>query len=95
MRYLIETHPDKAMEIGSAIANWDKKGDITILEKGDPIEEIKSNLLKIKRAFETLEKVGINREVMVAYIRSKGVRASDINAVLFHQDAFFEKMGLK
>jgi len=59
MRYLIETKAESAMQIGAKIAQWEKQKKIDIIEKGDPIEEIRTDLLKIKKAFETLEKLGI------------------------------------
>ena len=94
MRYLIET-VDKEMVIGAKIAEWHKKKLINIIEKGDPIDEIKTQLLKISRAFEILRKVGIDEEILITYIRSKGVPKSTIEAVLYHQKEFFEKLGLK
>lgn len=55
MRYLIESVSDEAGTIGAQIARWEKDGKISLLEKGDPIEEIKKDLLRIRRAFETLK----------------------------------------
>ena len=69
--------------------------EINMIEKGDPIEAIKVDLIKIKRAFETLEKIGINKDIMIAYIRTKGIPMSTINNVLYYQDEFFEKLGVK
>lgn len=95
MRYLIETHPDHAMQVGAQIAQLQKADKIKILEKGDPIEEIKSDLLRIKRAFETLKKLGINEEILIAYIRTKGFPMQTIKDVLYHQEQFFIKLGVK
>jgi len=89
MRYLIESVSDEAGTIGAQIARWEKDGKISLLEKGDPIEEIKKDLLRIRRAFETLDKLGINEEILVAYIKSKGVSVANINSVLHHQKRFF------
>ena len=95
MRYLIETNSEDAMVIGARIAQWEKDGKLYLIEKGDPIEAIKVDLIRISRAFETLEKLGINQEIMIAYIRTKGVPLSTINNVLYHQDQFFKKLGVK
>lgn len=95
MRYFIETNSEYAMQIGAAIARWEKDDKITIIEKGDPIEAIKIDLIKIKKAFDTLEKLGINKEIMIAYIRTKGIALATISSVLYHQEQFFEKLGVK
>jgi len=95
MRYLIETENEHAMVIGAKISQWVKERKINIIEKGDPIEAIKIDLIRIKKAFDTLEKLGIDREIMIAYIRTKGVSVGNINQVLFHQEEFFKKLGVK
>jgi len=95
MRYLIETNPENAMLIGAEIARWVKDEKITLIEKGEPIDAIKIDLIKIRRAFETLEKLGINKDIMIAYIRTKGINMQTINDVLFHQEEFFKKLGVK
>ena len=95
MRYLIETNPEHAMLIGAEIAIWQKDEKITIIEKGDPIDAIRKDLIKIKRAFETLEKLGINKDILRAYIKTKGISMTTINKVLFYQDEFFKKLGVK
>lgn len=95
MRYLIETNPENAMLIGAEIARWEKDGKLSLIEKGDPIEAIKVDLLKITRAFETLEKLGINRDILIAYIRTKGIPMTTIRNVIFYQDEFFKKLGVK
>ncbi len=94
MRYFIESKDDEG-NIGRQIQKWSDEGKIEIIEKGDPIEEIKSNILKIQRAFEYLRKAGINEEVMKAYIRTKGLSLKQINEVLHAQDEFFRKLGIK
>ena len=95
MRYLIETNPENAMLIGAEISRWEKDGKLSLIEKGDPIEAIKVDLIKIKRAFETLEKLGINKDIMIAYIRTKGIALTTIKNVLYYQDDFFKKLGVK
>ena len=95
MRYFIETNPEHAMLIGAEIARWEKDGKITLIEKGDPIDAIRTDLVRISRAFEILKKLGINEDVMKAYIRTKGISLRMIDDVLYHQNDFFKKMGLK
>lgn len=93
MRYLIETK-EQEMKIGAQIAQWQKKGVINIIEKGDPIDQIKTELLRISKAFETLQKLGINQDIMIAYIRDKGISKTAIRQVLYHQKDFFKKLGV-
>lgn len=95
MRYLIETVPEHAMRIGAEIAKWAKQKKIEIIEHGNPIEEIKKDLLRISRAFQTLKNLGINKDILIAYIRTKGIPVATINNVLDHQEEFFEKLGVK
>lgn len=96
MRYLIETTPEHAMKIGAEIARWQKQKKIELIEHGDVVEKIKTDLIRIKRAFETLDKVGIDKEVMITYIKSKAnIGRNQIELVLGKQDEFFKRMGLK
>ena len=95
MRYLIETKTESAMQIGAKTAQWEKQKKIDIIEKGDPIEEIRTDLLKIKKAFETLEKLGINKDILIAYIKTKGISITMIKNVLYYQNEFFKKLGVK
>ena len=95
MRYLIETNPENAMLIGAKIARWEKDGKLSLIEKGDPIDAIRQDLIRISRAFTTLEKLGINKDILIAYIRTKGIPMATINNVLYHQDEFFKKLGVK
>lgn len=93
MRYLIETLQNEG-NIGSQIAAMQTRGDIEIIEKGDPVEEIKSQLIKIGKAFEYLKSAGIDEEVMIAYIQTKGVPKGKITEVLFFQKEFLKKLGV-
>lgn len=93
MRYFFETIEDEAI-IGRQVAKWQKERKINIIEKGDPIDAIRTDVIKIQRSLKTLEKAGINEEVMVAYIRTKGVSKSMIYEVLNHQKDFFKKLKL-
>jgi len=94
MRYIIDTQGEQAQSWGNTLRKAEERGEIKIVEKGDPIEEIKDSVRKIHRALETLKKAGINEEVMIAYIRMKGVTQSAINDVLRHQKEFFAKLGI-
>lgn len=94
MRYIIDTTGEKAQEWGNTLRRAEEKGEIIIIEKGDPIEQIKETVRKIGRAFETLQKAGIDEEVMIAYIRTKGVPKTQIDNVIFHQKEFLEKLGV-
>lgn len=58
-------------DIGLQISRWENEGKVRMIEKGDKFEAVKSQLLKIKQALETLNKLGINRDVMETYIYSK------------------------
>ena len=95
MRYLIETNPENAMLIGAEIARWEKDKKISLIEKGDPVDAIRQDLLRISRAFETLKKLGINEDIMIAYIRTKGIPISTIKSVLQNQKEFFKKLGVQ
>lgn len=94
MRYWIESKDDEG-NVGKVIQKWSEEGKIDILEKGDPVEEIRSNVLKIQRAFDYLKKAGINEEVMIAYMRTKGLSVRQIREVLNAQSEFFRKLGIK
>lgn len=95
MRYLIEASSEHAGSIGAIISRLQKAGQINIIERGDPVEIIKADVLKIKRALDALQKSGINRDIMISYIRSKGVSLTSINNVMYHQKEFFSKLGIK
>lgn len=97
MRYLIETKEDEAV-IGSYLAKLNKDGKILLIEKGDPLETLKVQQHRIQRALELLNKAGINREVLVAFIQSKlpGNMKSKatIEAILDKQEEFYEAIGI-
>ena len=94
MRYLIETNNENAAAWGSTLQRAQDRGELTILEKGNPVDIIKKELLKISKAFETLTKAGIDEDVMVAYLKSKGLSLTLIKNVLYNQKEFFRKLGL-
>lgn len=95
MRYWFDTKNEE-LQIGRQIKQWEQKGDIKMVEKGDPYEQVKTNLLKIREAPDVLREVGINAEVMESYIYDKTkVSKSNIKQVLWGQQQFFKKMGLQ
>lgn len=95
MRYLIDTPPEHAGTVGSLFAKLEREGKIVIIQRGDPIEAIKADILKIQKAFANLQRSGISQDIMIGYIRSKGVPVSTIDNVLHHQTEFFRKLGLE
>lgn len=97
MRYIIETTQEgNDNKVWNTINALQEKELITIVEKGDPIENMKENLRKIAKAMELLEKIGINKEIMESYIYDKTkVSKTNIKAVLNEQSRFFEKMGIE
>lgn len=93
MRYLIESIDNEGI-IGIQIQKWVVDNKVRVITKGDPIEQIKSDLIKISDALNVLERSGINKDIMVAYMRSKGLSLKIVEEVLFHQNDFFKKLGL-
>ena len=94
MRYTIDTIGERSQSWGNALRSGEEKGEIKILEKGNPIEEIKDSVRKIMRAMEVLKKSGISEEIMIAYMQAKGVPKRNIENVLYHQKEFFKKLGV-
>lgn len=96
MRYWFESTEDEK-EIGLQIAKWNRAGKIHMIEKGDPHEQVKESLHKVRNALETLQKFGISNDVMKTYIYAKCSRVSksDIEQVFEVQKDFFRAMGLK
>ena len=94
MRYTIDTMGEQAQSWGNTLRRAEERGEIQIIEKGDPIEEVKDAVRKIQRAMEVLKKSGISEEIMVAYMRAKGIAKTHIENVLYHQKEFFKKLGV-
>lgn len=97
MRWILETTQE-----GNEVAVWNtinslkEKGLISIVEKGDPIEDMKERLRKVTRAMQLLQEVGLNAEVMEAYLYVKtGVSRTNIKKILYQQNEFFESLGVK
>lgn len=96
MRYIIDTEGEKAQDWGNTLRRAAERGELTIIEKTDPIEVMKENLRNIARAMEVLNKNGISKELMESYIYDKTkVAKRDIALVLGEQKRFFEKLGVK
>jgi len=98
MRYLIESIEDEGV-VGQKIIALEKAGKIRIIEKSDPLEVMKVNLHRIQRSMDILEKAGIDKEVIAAYIYAKmpsGMRNWKlIGEVLSKQQDFFKKLGVR
>lgn len=95
MRYIIQTE-DKEGIIGIQIDRWVKKKQVTIIEKGDPVLEIKEKLEKAYRALKILKKAGYNSEVMEIYLtRKTGLGVGKVQALLRNQEEFFKAVGIK
>ena len=51
MRYTIDTLGDTAQNWGNTLKRAEERGEIKIIEKGNPIEEIKDSVRKILQSF--------------------------------------------
>lgn len=94
MRYVIETtNEGNNSNVWNTIDSLHKKGLIKVLDKGDPIQNMKENLRKVRESLDALKSAGIDRELMVAFIKHKSSSLSqrDINDVLELQQSFFKK----
>jgi len=95
MRYIIQTEDEEGI-IGIQIDRWLKQKKITIIEKGDPVLEIKEKLEKAYRALEILKKAGYNSEVMEIYLMKKtNLGLGKIQSLLRSQEEFFKAVGIK
>ena len=95
MRYVIETVDEQGI-IGIQIEKWRKEKKLELIEKADPVIEIKTNLERASRALETLKKAGMNSEVMEVWLVKKtGFGHGKIRAFMNSQDAFFKAIGVK
>lgn len=95
MRYIIDTKDQEGI-IGIQIEKWRKENKLDIIEKADPIIELKDNLEKISKALEYLRKAGYSRELMEIFINKKtGVSMGQLRAVLDSQQTYFKAIGVK
>lgn len=97
MRYIIET-TDKGNEqnVWNTLNSLQDKSLIKIVEKGDPVEEMKLRLRKIARQMEILGEIGMSTELMAIYLHDKTkIAKRDIKKVLDQQKEFFDTVGVK
>ena len=95
MRYIIETKDEEGI-IGIQIDKWKKTKKLDIIEKAEPVIELKAGLEKVARALDILKKSGYNSEVMRIYLNKKtGISLGNINALLNSQEEFFKAIGVK
>lgn len=97
MRYIIETTQEgNEKSVWNSLNALKDKGFITIVEKGDPVEEMKMNLRKVARAMQILEGAGIDKDLMISHIKRKtGLGVSTIEQVLETERGFFKKLGVE
>lgn len=96
-RYVIET---KNKQVKKLIQMWQVndpekkiKPKITLISEYEK-EKFSKQLQKIQEAVETLRNNKISEDIMIAYIRSKGVPLSHAKAVLRAEKEFFQKLGV-
>jgi uncharacterized protein YxjI len=95
MRYIIETKDEEGL-IGIQISKWQKEKKLDIIEKAEPVIEIKAQLEKVARALDIMKGSGYNSEVMKIYLNKKtGVSMAKVEALLNSQEDFFKAIGVK
>lgn len=95
MRYIIDTKDEEGL-IGIQIAKWQKEKKLEIIEKAEPIVEIKAQLERVARALDILQKSGYNSEVMKMWLSKKtGLGMNKIEPLLKSQMDFFRAIGVK
>lgn len=95
MRYIINTKDEEGI-IGMQIAKWVKDGKVELIEKAEPVVEIKVQLERVSKALEIMKKSGYNSEVMKIYLNKKtGVSMGNIEAVMRSQEDFFKAIGVR
>lgn len=97
MRYILEiTEKGNEARTWNAINKLASNGYVTIVEKGDPVEDLKENMRRMVRAAEILKKAGIGRDIMEIYLTKKAnVPVTHVRAVLNKQDEFFVRLGVR
>lgn len=74
---------------------WEKEKRITILEKGEPLVEIKAKIQKLSLALNNLKKSFIDVDVLETYISKKsGLGLSVIRSIRDKEEEFYRKVGL-
>ncbi len=95
MRYIIDTKDEQGI-IGIQIQKWKDENKLDIIEKAEPIVEIKAQLERVARALDILKKSGYNSEVMRMWLSKKtNLGMNKIDAVLKGQMEFFKAIGVK
>lgn len=95
MRYILDTIDEQGI-IGMQIQKWANEKKLDIIEKADPVIELKAQLEKIARALDVLNKAGYDNEVMEIFLMKKtGLGAGKIRDVLRGQKEFFKQIGVK
>lgn len=95
MRYILETKDEEGI-IGMQIAKWKEDNKLDIIEKAEPLVELKVQLERIARALDTLKKAGYDSEVMKIWLMKKtGLGMGKIESVLKSQTEFFKAIGVK
>lgn len=96
-RFVIETNNQIVIDAINEwqISNPEKKVKplLTLISEYDK-EKFQDQLNKIQDALRTLRDNRIDEDIMLAYIKSKGVPASTVRQVLDAQKLFFKKLGL-
>ena len=82
MRYIIETNEPDLIE----------HADIKIIEKYEPIEKLTAKMEIMKAVFEDFKKNQGNWNIMVGYLRSKGIAKYDIDRVFAGVEDFLEEL---
>ena len=94
MRYIIISK-DETGSIGNQLKRWEKENKIDILERGEPITEIKIKLEKLAKALNVLQKSFIDDEIMEIYLSKKtGLGIGTIRTIMYKQKEFYQKIGL-
>jgi hypothetical protein len=95
MRYIIDTIDEEGI-IGMQIKKWEESKKLTLIEKGEPLIDLKAQLERIARALEVLNKAGYDSEIMEIFLmRKTGLGAGKVRSVLRGQKEFFKQIGVK
>lgn len=95
MRYIFETQDEEGI-IGMQIAKWSKEKKLELIEKGEPVVEIKAQLERVAKAIDVLKRSGYNSKVMRMWLSKKtGVSMKNVDALLKSQMDFFKAIGVK
>ncbi len=94
MRYIILSRDDEG-NIGKILKKLEKEKKIDILERGEPLAEIKAKIQKLALALNNLEKSFIDVDILETYISKKsGLGLSVIRNIREKEEEFYRKVGL-